>query len=260
MSVTVPLYGFGGGSSPLNFEVKAYTTEKALLADTPKENTVGVITETGITSWYFSESKPATPTEGQLWIEVGDSSASPGKFGALKKNHLAVYPLRAYQYLSAKWTKVTAKTYKNGAWVSWGLILYAPGNTCDDVTGGWSDEGYAYDSDSPAGGGTVASTYLQAKYGSSYEGCIGTSNKIDLTNYNTLYVDGYTTKAASTSDVFVSSNKKYILDTLAARGDLPTTRKTIAIDISSLTGKYAISFGASYSGAATSRVYNIWLE
>lgn len=59
MSKVVPLEGFGGGgSSPLNFKIVAYATEEELAAAQPKENTIGVITTTPISSWTFSAKKP----------------------------------------------------------------------------------------------------------------------------------------------------------------------------------------------------------
>ena len=46
MSLTVPIYGFGGGGggSELNFDVKDFRTEAELLASAGKENRIGVVT------------------------------------------------------------------------------------------------------------------------------------------------------------------------------------------------------------------------
>ena len=44
-------YGFkasAGGGSHLNFSVKTYASEEALLAAAPKENTIGVVTDTAM--------------------------------------------------------------------------------------------------------------------------------------------------------------------------------------------------------------------
>ena len=54
----VPLRGFGGGGTSLNFKVLAYPTEEALLAATPRDNTIGVVTDQKITSWHFSAEEP----------------------------------------------------------------------------------------------------------------------------------------------------------------------------------------------------------
>ena len=59
MNKVVPLEGFGGGgSSPLNFKIVAYATEEELMAVTPQENTIGVITTTPINGWIFGSEDP----------------------------------------------------------------------------------------------------------------------------------------------------------------------------------------------------------
>lgn len=91
MSVTVPLYGFGGGGgAPLNFEVVGNQQP-----DNSKENTLWVNTDVKITSWIFSATEPENPAEGMVWFSVGTSS--PVEFNALKKNGIQIYPLSAKQ-------------------------------------------------------------------------------------------------------------------------------------------------------------------
>ena len=107
----------GGGGAALNFDVKAYATEEALLAAVPKENTIGVITQTAITSWAFSATEPAEPVAGMVWISTGNSSGVA--FNALKKNAIQVYPLSAKQYVDGAWVDVTAYSYQGGEWVGW---------------------------------------------------------------------------------------------------------------------------------------------
>jgi hypothetical protein len=133
MSITVPLYGFGGGGTSLNFDVKAYATEEVLLAATPKENTIGIIPTTPITSWIFSATEPAEPVEGMVWLETGISSDV--EFNALKKNGIQVYPASAKQYIGGEWVDVTAFSYQNEEWVEWetslvvlkdGVLNYGP--------------------------------------------------------------------------------------------------------------------------------------
>jgi hypothetical protein len=57
MSISVPLYGFGGGIS-LNFDVKAYATSEILKAATPKNNTIGFVSSTPMPSWEIGEENP----------------------------------------------------------------------------------------------------------------------------------------------------------------------------------------------------------
>ena len=81
----------GGGGAALNFKVLAYATEEALLTATPANNTIGIITETPITSWIFSATEPSPAEAGMVWITVNTYSSV--KFNALKKNGIQVYPI-----------------------------------------------------------------------------------------------------------------------------------------------------------------------
>ena len=152
-------------------------------------------------------------------------------------------------------------------WKKEPLYIYKSGDLCTTVSGGWSYSGYRYDDNSPAKGSSTGSTYIQAKYGDpdddvtpSWEGCNGTQKTVNFAGAKKLYIDGYTTAAASTSKVYVTTKKNYLLDGVVAQKYLPTSRSTISIDVSSLSGKYYVVFGASYSKQATSKVYNMWLE
>lgn len=106
-----------GSGSELNFTVKAYASETELLAAVPKENTIGIITTTQITSWIFSATEPETPANGIVWIYTG--MGSPIEFNALKKNGVQVYPISAKQYVNGAWVDVTAMSYQNGEWTEW---------------------------------------------------------------------------------------------------------------------------------------------
>ena len=119
MSMTVPMYGFGGGGggSVLNFDVKDFRTEAELLASAGKENRIGVVTPVPMTNWIFSATQPAEPVEGVVCFSTGTSSTV--EFNALKKNGIQVYPLSAKQYVSGAWANVTAMRYQNGKWVNW---------------------------------------------------------------------------------------------------------------------------------------------
>jgi hypothetical protein len=111
-----------GGGASLNFNVKGYATEELLMAATPKENTIGIITTTPITSWIFSATEPAEPVEGMAWIATGTSSTV--EFGALKKNGIRVYPISAKQYVNGKWGAVNAYIYQGGVWSQFAYMRY----------------------------------------------------------------------------------------------------------------------------------------
>lgn len=106
--------GPGGGTS-LNFAVKAYDSEAELLTATPKENTIGIVTETQISSWIFKANEPETLNAGMIWITVDISGEI--EFNALKKNAIQICPVSVLQYIDNEWTSRIAKIYINGTWV-----------------------------------------------------------------------------------------------------------------------------------------------
>ena len=111
-----------GGGAPLNFKVLGNPKP-----DNPKENTVWIDTDNEITSWIFSATEPAAPSEGMVWIPTG--TASVAGFNALKKNGIQVYPLLAKQYVNGDWVSKTAKIYQSGEWktITSNFIAYENG-------------------------------------------------------------------------------------------------------------------------------------
>lgn len=65
MSIVVPMEGFGGGGTLLNFKVVGNPQP-----ENPKENTIWVDTDEKITSWYFSTEKP-NPASVEIYTEEG---------------------------------------------------------------------------------------------------------------------------------------------------------------------------------------------
>lgn len=117
-------YPIMGGGSDLNFKVIAVASGTSL-PTTAAENTIAVITTAPITSYVFSSTAPTSPTEGMVWFATG--TASTVGFNAIKKNSLWVYPTGCQQYVSGAWVNKTAKTYRDGAWVDWDIVLYSSG-------------------------------------------------------------------------------------------------------------------------------------
>lgn len=251
MSVPVPMYGFGdGGGTSLNFDVKAYATEEALLADTPKENTIGIITTNKITGWMFSATEPESPVEGMVYITTGTDSDIA--FNALKKNGIQVYPLSAKQYVSGAWVDVTAMSYQGGEWHEWEtkLYLFKEGDQCEDITGGWTTWGTEHG---------VKDNYLRMYHDNGNAGC-STNNKIDMSNYTKIYFDikmnrdttfpkkiGISTSKAETNSVptLVSSVQSSTDD-----------RATLVLDVSDISSGY-VAGGGTWMNAY---LYNCWLD
>lgn len=180
-------HGGSGGANPLNFTVKTYPSETELKADKPKENTIGVITTTTMTSWVFSATEPTEPEVGVVWIKVDTSS--PVEFDALKSKTLLVYPISAKQYNLDEFTGVTAMSYQSGEWKQWIRFLL-----CDDeYEGNW--KGYAY---KPSGSNVspVAPTVsidegvlTMTLTGQSKNGVCTNDKSIDFSLYKTMTFD-----------------------------------------------------------------------
>lgn len=156
--------------------------------------------------------------------------------------------------------------------------LYYIGNTYDDVTGGWKASTTLNTSwvATQSGKVTFNETNMVAsvKYTNSDSlnhqaiGMITTVDKIDLTNYNSLFIKC----AVDVNDIYsvyarigVFSNKQVggpdIVKTKYITKD--TSEKLYKIDISSLTGSYYIGFWLGHSnhgGSASVTVSEVYLS
>lgn len=256
MSKFVTLHGFGGsGSADLNFEVIAYESEEALLASTPAENTVGIITTTPITSWIFSATEPVQPASDMVWIPTSTSSSV--EFNALKQNGVQVYPISAKQYVNGAWADVTAMSYQNGGWIKWEtkLVLFDNGQTVPWVAKAGSSTGQARI------GNTIVFTYSDP---SGAWTCAGTSGRHDLSKYNTLYFDMNITShynyfggdaVVGVIDQAPYTSQGAISFKASTQPKVDGVRRTVSVDISSINSGYIAIYGI-----LNATIYKVWCE
>lgn len=240
-----------GGGTSLNFDVKRYPTEAELLADTPKENTIGIITTNKITGWMFAAAYPAEPVEGMVYITTGTEGNI--SFNALKKNAIQVYPLRTQQYVGSAWVNVTAMSYQDGKWSEWKTYLYNKGETAYNFTvkGMKSESSAAALGVAPTITKNSDNVYIKIEKGSNANGSAGIayiSEKADLTNASTLCVEG---------DFYQDYNKEFPMfcvwssigtysnENIKASKSIVSALETeetklIQLDVSNLTGSYNI--------------------
>lgn len=252
----------GGGGTSLNFKVVGNPQP-----NNPSENTIWLNTDTPITSWLFSATEPNPAEAGMVWISIGISSGV--EFNALKKNGVQVYPISASQYIDGAWVSVTAKSYRNGVWVEWITYLFNDGDTCVDITGGWTNSGYSYS-------GTVdGSTYkytntaptvgntIKVSVGAELKVAIaGTANKINLTDTKTVAVD--VESVVGQAFVIVTTSKA-LESNYAVRKALTASSAgtTVNLDVSTLSGNYYIAVFTYGSTSVTSRsaaIKKVWCE
>ena len=232
----------GGGSGGLNFKIVSYATESELLADTPKENTIGVITSIPITGYHFGKDEPSPAAAGMVWIPTGTSSTV--EFNALKKNGIQVYPLSAKQQDGSAWVDVTALSYQGVEWVEWldGTLFDVAVLSTHTWTlssgGGTKPATLTYGDTGMVLGLTASPTRTG---GQVWAGCIDNDPDL-LSDYNTLIVKYKTSLASSnaTIDIGVNSTGKYGGEWVAKKCVASNTNaQTVTIDISSVDSGYA---------------------
>lgn len=253
--------GPGGGGASLNFAVKAYPSEAELLAAVPKENTIGIITASPVTDWFFNATEPEAAA-GRVWFKTDKSS--PVAFNALKKNGIQVNPTSAKQYLSGSWVEVTAKTRHGGAWVDWIPYLYNAGDECVGRTGGWkivkSDGKSTLSPHTNKDNGLL---YLHVTQGNG--AAFVTQNKVSTVGYKKLKF--HTTKSkAGRIGLWNSNSDPLKYDSYVSSFSFDLSERdgdTYELDLSGYQGEYYVAL-TEYAGAAGSVYYcyvdQIWLE
>ena len=120
----------------------------------PLKNTLWVRDGADAPDVRFSLTAPGTPTANMLWIEQGAQSTAP--FEPVKNGGITVYPRRARQYsaTTSAWTLLRAELYNGTGWVDLCIPIYASGDECTAMSGGWN---VASTSWSTAGSGIPAS-------------------------------------------------------------------------------------------------------
>ena len=266
----------GGGGSSLNFKVVGGTSAPT----SPSENTIWVNTSNDITGWAFSTTTPAA-SEGLVWFATGSSSSVA--FNAIKKNGLWVYPGGCQQYISGVWVAKTAKTYQSGSWKDWMYWLYNTGvkkveftdnalNQIGTTSLTWGDTAVTF-----TGTGKDGDT---ATNGTTWFSVWTTTPLIDVTAYTKLICQlnslncGKATwgtfsiglvRSTQTELAIAGGIKNAVAET--SDNSIDGTAKTIALDISSVTGEAAAVMGlrfqnSSYQGkfSASAEVKQFWLE
>lgn len=232
----------GGGGSDLNYKVIAVASESAL-PSSAAENTIAVITTTPITSYVFSATAPTSPTEGMVWFATG--TASTVGFNAIKRNGLWVYPTGCQQYVSGAWVTKTAKTYRDGAWADWDIVLYSSGKQYVP----WTATPYE-------GSITWGASYVELLNTAANFCDIQTNNTINFAGKSKLrmIVEQVATIGNQYSGFSASVTPASGTAAIVTRQDLVTSVKTpVEIDVSNLTSGVVLI----RTVALSARVYEV---
>lgn len=238
-----------GGAAALNFKVAGGTAQPS-----GRENTIWVETADDITDWVLAPEQPAA-APGRVWIRTG--TASPAAFNAIRNNVLTVCPVAVKQYAGGAWANRSGAVYIGGQWVSFSteaVYLYDSGDTCNDVTGGYSAVALAAAA-SDATKVAPAVTYGEysmvikpsksASAGKYSGGIVRTNNKIDCSGYSTLTFEG------TVEGLGIGNGKLSLWSEMGAHqienrvmySDLVNGSVPITVDVSGLDGSYYIGLG-----------------
>lgn len=257
------LHGQNGGGSDLNFATKAYSTEAELLASTPKENTLGVVTNVPPSAWGFYNAAPGwEDAEGVVYFVVPlFTSVEAASFNATKKYRLWLAPTGCYQRISGAWKSITAYIYKDGSWLQFSVekpavFIIFDGENVANYTGGWS------------GGGSSSGGVLSVTNGG-YDSWVGNSylssaELIDMSGYSTLHfiVSEYNRPGSKTFGLDpTADNGKYDIASVSVTGINEYTIDIQSVDscfIKLCGGGFQAGSGGWESGGYA--VSKIWLE
>lgn len=269
--------GPSGGGASLNFFVKAYETTEDMLAETPKNNTIGVVTSVDIASWIFSSVEPEASVNGAVWFKTGIDSLVA--FNALKKNGVNVYPRAAYQSIDGVWVRLEAMSFQDGQWVKWitYTYLYDTGDECTDITGGWTAAGKKANSssntDASAPTVTRAEDYLLAKITADEKsGILYAKKTVDLSSHTKLVAEGefyLASESASAPNLALclwTSIGTYYQTNLVSRvgvSEKGSVVKRLELDLSAIDGAHIVGFlvnTTNSAGGSYVKIEKCWLE
>lgn len=130
---------FKSGGAGLNFALKPYATEAALLADTPKENTVGVVTETAISDYTFSSAQPTAKSDGsalsggEIWVK--ENTKIGYAVNTSRRGVANLYPSGVYQYTDGVFAQKVAYLRQGSAWKRFSDMFIEDGQQNADTWG-----------------------------------------------------------------------------------------------------------------------------
>ena len=147
-------------------------------------------------------------------------------------------------------------------WRSSTTYLFNKGDTCSDITGGWTKSGWTNNVYTFNNAATITTTLNVSTSAALTVSILGTANKIDLTNVNKIYANvtdagyGYIAVLASSDTNFHENEKQW------SRTTTGTAPGTISFDVSSLTGEYYIAvkaLGSNTNKSARGAFSQVWM-
>lgn len=233
----------GGGGAALNFNVVAYNTEEELLAATPSENTIGVVTDVPITSWIFDIEEPNPVTPGVILFKTDESSTA--EFNALKKNTITLRPIVAKQYVDGMWVEKMAQCWQAGKWTevkSPKLYIVKDGIEIIDIQLQTATK-------------TAEEGFL--KISGSGDGYHGAGAIVDVTNFKNLVLEGEIDTYVGYLCMWDIGTTGFTFNNAVSYIKSDDTRGGI-LPVETYSGKYRV--GVAIIGGRSHKIANLYLE
>ena len=244
---------FKAGGAGLNFKIVGGTSQPS----SPKENTIWIETDTAIGEYQFSATEPTTRADGtalqngDVWICTNVYAGT--SFNALKKNGLQVNMSYCRQYNGSSWVVKNFKIYTNNKWADIDLVIF-DGKA---VLSGYSFVTASGDNVTTVIATPVINTNEGYLYGNTQTLCnvLRLTEPIDLTTKTTIEAEVSFTKVTGSTGfryLYVADNingpNHTIRDVQVSCANKGTTRQTVTLDITNVSGLYYICLAAYYEG------------
>lgn len=243
----------------LNYSIVGGTTQP----DNPSINTIWINTDETITGWVFNHNRPLHPYQGLVWIATRESSMV--SLNTLKINDIEtdlIYVLSAEQYINGVWQAKYTKIYYDSQWNEcWNGGLYDNGYEWETITGGWKI--ISVDSHTISPNMAKEPTFLYGNIAPNTGGAIITTKKVDMTDYNRLYISTLSVTEGFNCGVygdFSSAALPYESSVAAKYFSASTNPTTYFIDVSTLYGSYYVAFADYGSKTYQAKIDKVWLE
>jgi hypothetical protein len=173
--------------------------------------------------------------------------------------------IEAYVYQSSKWVKFSEKSTATTPTVTSSSIFYNEGNEYSSVTGGWTASGYSCGSYGIQTAEKASSClYAYGRYANpdGIFSIIGTANKVDITNINTLKANMSIIGDIGVVRIGIVTSKNITNVTAASPIVYELGDYTLSLDVSKYSGEYyiiAYAYGTSaYGHRPTGKFTKIW--
>lgn len=254
--------GTNGGAGGLNLRVVGSNTQPTH----PVENMIWLNTDTAIPHWYFQNEAPENPATGDVYIT--ETTTATHVLQLLRNNGLKLYFGTARQYNGSSWDIVGGKIYYSDAWHNLQTFVYD--GTIGNAENNFNHSVGGYPWRTSSGGYVTSCTistsadhftcYMQS--GNASGAMWYTHDKIDFSAVNQVKIT-YTGSGGGNScraGVFAGASSGAPSGLVAsAAADNSTSKKTITINTSNVSGTYYLGLYVSWNGSYQwNHTYNIY--